>query len=51
MLTIFYSPQAPVTRVWNPILPQIDITELCVSHCVKGIYQPEPTLGFDRGTE
>ena len=30
-VSIFYSPQAPMKRVWNPFLPQID-----ASHCVQG---------------
>ena len=27
VLTVFYSPQAPMERVWNPLIPQIEITE------------------------
>ena len=49
-LTLFYSPQAPVKRVWNPLLPKIDITEQCESQCKKqSIFEnpPEPTFGFN----
>ena len=54
MLTIFYSPQAPMKRVWNPPLPQINIKEQCESLCKRQIIfeNPlEPTLSFDIGTE
>ena len=54
VLTIFYSSQAHMKKVWNPLLHQIDITEQYESLCkIEIIYenQPEPTLGFDRGTE
>ena len=52
-VTIFYSPKAPMKRVWNLLLPQIDIIEQCESLCTKQtIFEnpPEPTLGFDSGT-
>ena len=52
-VTLFYSPQAPMKRVWNPLLPQINITEQCESLCRRHIIfenPPEPTLGFDSGT-
>ena len=52
-VTIFYSPQAPMKRVWNPLLPQIDIREQCQSLCKRQINfenLPEPTLGFDNRT-
>ena len=39
--TIFYSPQAPMKRVWNPLLPRIDITKQCESLC-------RTSLGFWR---
>ena len=29
--TIFYSPQAPMKRVWNLLLPQIDRPKQCKS--------------------
>ena len=55
MLTIFKnSPQAPMKRVWDPFLTQIDIREQCQSLCKRQIIfenLPEPTLGFDNGTE
>ena len=54
MLTMFYSSQAPMKRVWNPLLPQINITEQCESLCKRQIIfedPPEPTLSFDIGTE
>ena len=54
VLTIFYSPQAPMKRVWNPLLPQINIKEQCESLCKRQIIfeNPlEPTLSFDIGTE
>ena len=35
MLTVFYSPQAPMKRVWNPLNPKL-IQENSVSLCVKG---------------
>ena len=53
-VTIFYSPQAPIKRVWNPLLPQINITEQRESMCTRQIIfenPPEPTLDFDSGTE
>ena len=53
-VTIFYSPQAPMKRVWNPHLPQINITEQCESLCKRQIIfeNPlEPTLSFDIETE
>ena len=53
VLTIFYSPQAPMERVWNPLLPQSNITEQCESLCTRQIIfenPPEPTMGFDSGT-
>ena len=53
-VTIFYSPQAPMKRVWNPLLPQINITEQCESLCTRQINfenPPKPTLGFDSGAE
>ena len=37
MLTIFYSPQAPMKRVWNALLPQINIREQCCSLCERQI--------------
>ena len=52
MLTIFYSPQAPMKRVWNPLLPQINITEQRESLCKRQIIfeNPlEPTLGLTLG--
>ena len=59
VLTIFYSPQAPMKRDWNLLLPQINITEQseseqCESLCKRQIIfrNPlEPTLSFDIGTE
>ena len=36
-LTIFYGLQAPMKRVWNPLFPQIDITEHCNSLCKRQI--------------
>ena len=54
MLTIFYSSQAPMKRVWNHLLPKINITEQCESLCKRQIIfenPPEPTLSFDIGTE
>ena len=54
MLTIFYSSQAPFKRVWNPHLPQINITEQCESLCKRRIIfeiPSERTLSFDIGTE
>ena len=53
-VTIFYSPQAPMKRVWNPLLAQINITAQCESLCTRQIIfenPPKPTLGFDSGTE
>ena len=53
-VTIFCSPQAPMKRVWNPLLPQINLTEQCESLCTGQIIfenPPETTLGFDSGTE
>ena len=53
-VTIFFSPQAPMKGVWNPLLPQIYITEQCESLCTRQISfenPPEPTLGFDSWTE
>ena len=38
----------------EPLLPQINITEQCESLCTRQIIfenPPEPTLGFDSGTE
>ena len=38
----------------DPLLPQIDITQQCESLCTRQIIfetLPEPTLGFDNGTE
>ena len=52
-VTIFYSPQAPMNMVWNPLLPQIDITEQYESlYTWQIIFEnpPEPTLGFGSGT-
>ena len=49
-VTIFYSPQAPMKSVWNPLLSQINITEQCESLCTRQIIfenPPEPTVGFD----
>ena len=40
--------------VWNPLLPQINITEQCESLCKRQINfenPPEPTLGVDTATE
>ena len=55
MLTIvFYSPQAPMKRGWNPLLPQINIKEQCESLCKRQIIFENPlesTLSFDIGTE
>ena len=54
VLTIFYCPQAPMKRVWNSLLPLINITDQCESLCKRQIIfenPPEPTLGFDIGTE
>ena len=45
-VTIFYSLQAPMKRVWNPLLPQINITEQYESLCKRQIIfetPPEPT--------
>ena len=53
VLTLFYSPQAPLKRVWNPLIPQINITEQCESLCKRQINfenPPKPTLGFDTAT-
>ena len=47
-LTIFYSSQAPMKRAWNPLLPQIFITEQCESLCERQIIFENPpvlTLG------
>ena len=33
LLTIFYSPQAPIKRVWNPFFPN-----LCESLCKRQIH-------------
>ena len=41
-------------RVWNPLLPKINIKEQCESLCKRQIFfeNPlEPTLSFDIGTE
>ena len=54
MLTIYYSPRASMKRVWNPLLPQIDITEQYESLCKRQIIienPPEPTLALDSGTK
>ena len=54
VLTIFYSPQTPMNKVWNPLFTQINITEQCESLCKRQIIfenPTEPTLGFDIGTE
>ena len=54
VLTIFYVPQAPMKRVWNHLLPKIYITEKCESLYKRQIIfenPPDPTLGFDIGTE
>ena len=50
LLTIFYSQQAPIKRVWNPLLPLINIAEQRESLGKRQIIfknPPEPTLGFD----
>ena len=36
-LTIFYSPQATMKKVRNPLLPKINITEQCESLCKRQI--------------
>ena len=53
ILTIFFSPRAPMKRVWNPLLPQINIKEQFESLCKRQIlWKPlEPTLSFDIGTD
>ena len=54
VLTIFYCLQAPMKRVWNPLLPQSNITEQCESPCKMQIIFENPleqTLSFDIGTE
>ena len=54
MLTVFYSSQAPMKSVWNPLVPQINIIEQCESLCKRQVIfenPPEPTLSFDIGTE
>ena len=48
MITKFFSPQAPMKRAWNPLLPQIFITEQCESLCERQIIFENPpvlTLG------
>ena len=52
VLTIFYSPQAPMKMVWNPLFPQINITKQCESLCKMQIIFLNPletTLFFDIG--
>ena len=47
-----YSPQVPMGL--EPLLPQINMTEQSESLCKRQIIfenHPEPTLGFDIGTE
>ena len=52
----YYIPKSTSTHksVWNPLLPQINISEQCESVCKRQIVfenPPEPTLAFDSGTE
>ena len=52
LLTIFFIPQAPMKRVWNLFLPQIDIKEHCKSLCKRQIIfenSPESTLDLTVG--
>ena len=42
VLTMFYSSQAPMKRVWNALLPQIYITEQCESLCKRQIIFEKP---------
>ena len=42
VLTIFYSPQATMKMVWNPLPPQINITEECESLCIRQIIFGNP---------
>ena len=54
VLTIFYSPQLTMKRVWNALLPKIYVSEQCKSLCKRQIFfenPPEPTLGFDRQSD
>ena len=54
VITLFYSPQAPMKSVWNLLLLQINITEQCESLCKRQIIFENPsetTLSFDIGTE
>ena len=54
VLTKFYSPQAPMKKVWNPLLPQINRKEQCESLLKRQIIfeNPlEPILSFDIRTE
>ena len=49
VLTIFYSPQAPMKRVWKTFFPKL-IQQNSASHYVKGRSSLQ-TLGFEIGTE
>ena len=54
LLIIFYSPQAPMKRAWNPLLLQIYITEQCESLFKKTDHLWKAALtnnGFDGWTE
>ena len=42
VLTIFYSPQAPMKMVWIPLLLQINITEQCETLCKRQIIFGNP---------
>ena len=42
------SPQAPMKMVWNPLLPQINIAELCESLCPRHRLNQPWVLQWDR---
>ena len=47
-----YIPQAAMKSVWNPLLPQINISEQCELLCKREIIfenPPEPTLSLTLG--
>ena len=48
VLTIFYSSQAPMKRVWNPLLPQINITEQKGRPSLKTSLNQPRVLHWDR---